>query len=93
MGKVNKFRNVLALTSAMEIRYLKPVPLGVPLTVTGYEQTVEGRKHINIAEIRNDQGQVLARSTGTFIAIDPEKMFARHLPPLPAGATQPGTKA
>src|ERR1043166_9729935 len=76
MGKVNRFRNVLALTSAMEIRYLKPVPLGKPLTVSGYEQSVEGRKHINVAEIKNGEGQVLARSVGTFIAIDPEKMFA-----------------
>ena len=76
MGKVNRFRNVLALTSSMEIRYLKPVPLGKPLIVTGYEQSVEGRKHVNVAEISNDQGDVLARSTGTFIAIDPEKMFA-----------------
>jgi len=75
MGKVNRFRNVLALTSAMEIRYLKPVPLGKPLTVSGYEQSVEGRKHINVAEIKDAAGQVLARSVGTFIAIDPEKMF------------------
>ncbi|HZD95931.1 MAG TPA: PaaI family thioesterase [Candidatus Sulfotelmatobacter sp.] len=75
MGKVNKFRNVLALTSSMEIRYLKPVPLGKVLTVTSYEQSVEGRKHTNVAEISNEEGQVLARSTGTFIAIDPEKMF------------------
>jgi uncharacterized protein (TIGR00369 family) len=76
MGKVNRFRNVLALTSAMEVRYLKPVPLGKALSVVGYEQSVEGRKHVNVAEIRNEDGQVLARSTGTFIAIDPEKMFA-----------------
>jgi uncharacterized protein (TIGR00369 family) len=76
MGKVNRFRNVLALTSSMEIRYLKPVPLGKMLTVTGYEQAVEGRKHINIAEISNEAGEILARSTGTFIAIDPEKIFA-----------------
>jgi uncharacterized protein (TIGR00369 family) len=75
MGKVNRFRNVLALTSSMEIRYLKPVPLGQPLTVTGFEQSVEGRKHTNVAEISNEAGVVLARSTGTFIAIDPEKMF------------------
>src|SRR5215510_9971702 len=90
MGKVNKFRNVLALTSSMEIRYLKPVPLGQPLTATGWEQSVEGRKHTNTAEISNSNGEVLARSTGTFIAIDPEKMFARHLQPTagspPSGA-------
>jgi uncharacterized protein (TIGR00369 family) len=78
MGKVNKFRGVLALTGSMEIKYLKPVPLGQPLTVTGSEQNVDGRRHINMAEIRNATGEVLARSTGTFIAIDPEKMFARH---------------
>jgi hypothetical protein len=45
--------------------------------VVGYEHNVEGRKHVNIAEIRNDKSEVLARSTGTFIAIDPEKMFAQ----------------
>jgi acyl-coenzyme A thioesterase PaaI-like protein len=75
MGKVNKFREVLALTSAMDVRYLKPVPLRTMLTVTGYEQSVEGRKHINVAEISNENGDVLARSVGTFIAIDIEKMF------------------
>jgi uncharacterized protein (TIGR00369 family) len=91
MGKVNKFRNVLALTSSMDVRYLKPVPLGQPLTVVGYEQNVEGRKHVNIAEIRNDKAEVLARSTGTFIAIDPEKMFARH--GRPAGVSGPSTDA
>ena len=77
MGKVNKFRNVLALTSSMEIKYLKPVPLGQALTVTAQEQSVDGRRHINMAEIINAKGDVLARSTGTFIAIDPEKMFAQ----------------
>ncbi len=92
MGKVNKFRNVLALTSSMEIKYLKPVPLGQMLTVTAQEQSVDGRRHINTAEISNAKGEVLARSTGTFIAIDPEKMFARH--GIPAGVnTAGGTKA
>jgi uncharacterized protein (TIGR00369 family) len=82
MGKVNKFRNVLALTASMEIKYLKPVPLGQALTVTSSEQSVDGRRHVNKAEISNAKGEVLARSTGTFIAIDPEKMFARHgVPP------------
>ena len=92
MGKVNKFRNVLALTSSMEIKYLKPVPLGQALTVTAQEQNVDGRRHINTAEISNAKGEVLASSTGTFIAIDPEKMFARH--GIPAGVnTAGGTKA
>jgi len=79
MGKVNKLRNVVALTKEMDIEYLKPVPLGKRLTVRGFEKQVEGRRHTNIAEILNPEGEVLARSTGTFIAIDPEKMFARFL--------------
>jgi len=87
MGKVNKFRNVLALTGSMEIKYLKPVPLGQQLTVTGREQSVDGRRHINIAEISNEKGETLARGTATFIAIDPEQMFARH--GLRAGITTP----
>jgi uncharacterized protein (TIGR00369 family) len=83
MGKVNKFRNVLALTGSMEIKYLKPVPLGQPLTVTAREQSVDGRRHVNLGEISNEKGETLARGTATFIAIDPEKMFAQH--GLPAG--------
>src|SRR5690348_7844101 len=78
MGKVNKFRNVLALTSSMEIKYLKPVPLGQALTVTAQEQSVEGRRHTNTGEIRNASNEILACGTATFIAIDPEKIFARY---------------
>jgi uncharacterized protein (TIGR00369 family) len=79
MGKVNKLRNVIALTKAMNVEYLKPVPLGKPLTVTGQEQRVEGRKHINLAQITDAEGTVLARSTGTFVVVDLGKMFERHL--------------
>ena len=92
MGKVNKFRNVLALTGSMEIRYLRPVPLSQPLTVIAYEQNVDGRRHINAAEIKNERGEVLASSTGTFIAIDPEKMFARHMKPLGLGKSTTDVK-
>lgn len=79
MGKVNKFRKVVALTKKMEIEYLKPVPLGKLLKVTGREQEVRGREHINVAEICDDKGEVLARSTGTFIAVDMTRVFSRFL--------------
>jgi hypothetical protein len=32
-----------------------------------------------VAEIRNAEGVILARSTGIFIAIDPAKMFSRFI--------------
>jgi uncharacterized protein (TIGR00369 family) len=79
MGKVNKLRSVIALTKTMDIEYLRPVPLGAPLTAVGQERTVRGRKHFNIAEIRNQAGEVLARSKGIFIAVDASKMFAKFV--------------
>jgi len=77
MSKVNKLRSVIALTKTMEIEFLRPVPLGVELTAVGYERSVRGRKHRNVAEIRNASGEVLARGTGLFIAVDAAKMFAK----------------
>src|SRR6478609_8944899 len=80
MGKVNKYR--------------KPVPLGQTLTVSAQEQSVEGRRHTNTGEIRNANNEVLARGTATFIAIDPEKIFARHGRPSGlSAAPADGTKS
>jgi acyl-CoA thioesterase FadM len=76
---VNKLRQVVALTSEITVSYLKPVPLNQPLRVESREVKVKGRKHINMAEILNAKGEVLARSEGLFIAIDPHRMFARFV--------------
>jgi acyl-coenzyme A thioesterase PaaI-like protein len=81
MGKVNKLRAVIAVTKTMEVEYLKLVPLRKSLMVEGRERSVRGRKHVNVAQILNEKGEVLARSRGLFIAIDPAKMFAKHLRP------------
>ncbi|MGA2375201.1 MAG: PaaI family thioesterase [Candidatus Sulfotelmatobacter sp.] len=79
MGKVNKLHHVVALTREMTIEYLKPVPLHKPLRVEGHGVKIEGRTHINAAQILNEKDEVLARSRGTFIAIDPAKMFAKYV--------------
>ena len=79
MGKVNKLRHVVALTSQITVDYLKPVPLNKPLRVESKEVSVDGRRHINMAEILNQKDEVLARSKGLFIAIDPKKMFAKFV--------------
>src|ERR1700722_4778507 len=77
MGKVNKLRQVIALTSQMTVDYLRPVPLKQPLRVESREVSVRGRKHINTGEILNQKGEVLARGQALFIAIDPERMLAK----------------
>lgn len=79
MGKVNKLRDVVALTSQITVDYLKPVPLNQALRVESREVRVRGRKHINMAEILNQKGEPLARSQGLFIAIDPHRMFAKFV--------------
>jgi uncharacterized protein (TIGR00369 family) len=79
MGKVNKLRHVIALTSEITVNYLKPVPLNQPLRVESREVRVRGRQHVNMAEIVDAKGEVLARSQGLFIAIDPKRMFARFV--------------
>lgn len=79
MGKVNKLHQVVALTKEMTVEYLRPVPLHKPLRVEGRGVSVNGRQHINMAEIFNEKDEVLARSRGTFIAINPEKMFAKFV--------------
>jgi uncharacterized protein (TIGR00369 family) len=79
MGKVNRLREVVALTSQITVDYLRPVPLHRPLRVESREISVRGRRHINMAEILNDKNEVLARSRGTFIAIDPDRMFNRFV--------------
>jgi uncharacterized protein (TIGR00369 family) len=79
MGKVNKLRHVVALTSEITVKYLKPVPLNKPLRVESREVRVRGRKHVNMAEILNQKGEVLAQGQGLFIAIDPKKMFAKYV--------------
>ncbi len=79
MGKVNKLRSVVALTRFMEIHYLKPVPLNQPLVVESREKRVKGRRHVNVAEIKNRKGEVLAHGEATFVKIDPAAMFAKYV--------------
>ena len=57
MGKVNKLRQVIALTSQMTVDYLRPVPLNQPLRVESREVSVRGRKHVNMGEILNQKGR------------------------------------
>jgi uncharacterized protein (TIGR00369 family) len=79
MSKANRLRNTVALTSHLEVDYLRPVPLGQPLVVEGRISQVRGRALHNRAELRNAEGVVLARSRGKFLAVDAKKMFAREL--------------
>lgn len=77
MGKMNKLRDVLAMTASMTVDYLKPVPLHKPLRVEARELHKRGPRLTHAAEILDEKGTVLARSRGVFKIIDPERVFGR----------------
>ena len=79
MGKLNKLRDVLAMTAKMTVEYLKPVPLYKPLHVESREISKRGRRLTHIAEILDEKGSVLARSRGVFVVVDPLRVFGRKL--------------
>lgn len=79
MGKLNKLRDVTAMTYKMTVEYRKPVPLNQPLRVESWELSKRGRRLTHAAEIRNQAGTVLARSKGVFVVIDPERVLGRKL--------------
>jgi uncharacterized protein (TIGR00369 family) len=79
MGKVNKLRNVVAVTAQMTIDYLRPVPLHKPLRVESREVSSLRQKHVNVGEILNQKGEVLARGEALFISVDAERMFAKFV--------------
>ncbi len=79
MGKANRITQVTAVTKKMTVEYCRLVPLGKPLIAEGWQRSSSGRVHVNVAELRSAEGEILARSEGTFIAIDPQKIFSREL--------------
>jgi uncharacterized protein (TIGR00369 family) len=79
MGKVNKLRQVIAVTAQMTVEYLRPVPLNKPLRVESREVSSLRRKHVNMGEILNQKGEVLARGQALFISVDAERMFAKFV--------------
>ena len=71
MSKMNGPLDVLAMTRHMEVDYLRPCPLGVPLRLVSFHVRREGRKLFHEAELSHPDGTLLARGKGVFLAIDP----------------------
>ena len=70
MSKLNRPLDAIAMTRHMEVDYLRPSPLGQPLTLTGHHDRREGRKLFHRAELRDATGTLLAQATGLFVIID-----------------------
>lgn len=73
MSKTNRARGVTAVTRHLEVEYLRPVPIGRPITLTARHLRHTGRRHYIEAQIADAEGQTLASGIAVFVAIGPEK--------------------
>jgi uncharacterized protein (TIGR00369 family) len=72
MGKVCRFRDVRAVTAELSLEFLKPVAVDKEIVVEGREMEMNGRNLFLAGEIRNENGDVLARGKGRFVVIKPK---------------------
>jgi len=77
MGKVSRFRQVRAVTAELVIEYLKFVGVDEDLIVEAREVKRNGRVLQRTGEIRNADGELLARGRGRFVEIDPARVGQR----------------
>jgi uncharacterized protein (TIGR00369 family) len=70
MAKVSRFRQVRAVTAELVIEYLKFVAVDEDVIVEAREVEKNGRVLHRTGEIRNGEGELLARGRGRFVEID-----------------------
>ena len=75
MSKSVRTRGLTAMTSQMEINYLRPVHSEAPIRVEGRLIRSEGRKHWSEARIIDARGHALADGKGLFIEVRSGQRF------------------
>jgi len=69
------FKRIFFVTRRMEIKYVRPVPIGVPLTVRGHLRGEKQERFIGaIAEVFNEKSQLLAKATAEFVELPQDKL-------------------
>lgn len=69
MGKLSKLTDERAVTAELNIEYKKPVPVDAEIVVSGWQEEEKGRNRFRIGEIRDAQGNLLARGRGRFVVV------------------------
>jgi acyl-coenzyme A thioesterase PaaI-like protein len=72
MGKISKLTEEKAVTAELNLVYRRPVPVDKEILVEGWQEEEKGRNRFRIGEIRDAEGNLLARGTARFVAIDQE---------------------
>jgi uncharacterized protein (TIGR00369 family) len=71
MGKLSRLTEEKAVTAEMHIEYKRPVPIDKTIVVEGWQEEEKGRNRFRVAEIRDQQGNLLARGKGRFVVVQP----------------------
>lgn len=71
MGKLSRLVEEKAVTAEMNIEYRKPVPVDREIVVEGWQEEERGRNRFRVAEIRDHEGNLLARGKGRFVVLRP----------------------
>jgi acyl-coenzyme A thioesterase PaaI-like protein len=72
LGLATVFSGGPGMTGRLEVRYRRPTPTEVPLTLEGRLDRVAGRR-LHVSGEVNAQGECCAQAEGLFIAVDGEK--------------------
>ena len=75
MSKLNRPLNLIAMTRHLAVDYLRPAPLGIPLTPPATTSASRRKLH-HSAELRHPDGTILAQAKGFFLVIDPALLAA-----------------
>jgi len=67
LGVANAWGGQAGMTAQLNVRYHRPTPLFEPLTVTGKQMSVEGRKINTVGSITTADGEVCVSVEGLFI--------------------------
>ncbi|MFC4603995.1 PaaI family thioesterase [Rhodococcus kronopolitis] len=67
LGVANAWGGRAGMTAQLNVRYHRPTPLFEPLTITGKQMSVEGRKINTVGDIKTAAGDVCVSVEGLFI--------------------------
>ncbi len=69
------FKRIFFVTRKMKVKYVRPVLIGVPLTVKGRLMKDMKPPYVGaVADILDDKNQLLVRATGEFVEIPIDKL-------------------
>ena len=77
MSKASRFDGLHAVTADLRVEYKRPIRVNTEIVVEGFTTRREGRQLYHEGEIRNADGDLLARGEGRFVIVDRGKYAAQ----------------